>query len=233
MGSGVLGSSDHPAAAEGQAPNRISVRAKMRQLAQTDVLVVGGGPAGIGAALGAARAGAKTLLIESQGFFGGVAAWSLGMPINQMRPESKPRSVVHELLIQKLLAYGDQAVCIGQHQLYCNVDYLKVAVLDALDEVGCKYLVHLAAVDALVENDRVTGVVVGTKQGLAEISAKAVVDCTGDADVAFFAGAETMMETESRACPARSSWVWPTSHRRRCARRTFERSPTAPGTSTP
>jgi len=108
----------------------------MRQLAQTDVLVVGGGPAGIGAALGAARAGAKTLLIESQGFFGGVAAWSLGMPINQMRPESKPRSVVHELLIQKLLAYGDQAVCIGQHQLYCNVDYLKVAVLDALDEVG-------------------------------------------------------------------------------------------------
>jgi len=108
----------------------------MRQLAQTDVLVVGGGPAGIGAALGAARAGAKTLLIESQGFFGGVAAWSLGMPINQMRPERKPRSVVHELLIQKLLAYGDQAVCIGQHQLYCNVDYLKVAVLDALDEVG-------------------------------------------------------------------------------------------------
>ncbi len=50
-----------------------------------DVLVVGGGPAGIGAALGAAGKGANTLLIEHHAFFGGVAAWCLGMPINQMR----------------------------------------------------------------------------------------------------------------------------------------------------
>jgi len=174
---------------------------KTKQLLETDVLVVGGGPAGIGAALGAARTGSKTLLIESCGFFGGVAAWSLGMPINQMRPESKPRSVVHELLIKKLLAYGDQAVSIGQHQLYCNVDYLKVAILDALDEVDCKYLVHLSAVDALLESNRVTGVVVSTKQGLATIRAKVVVDCTGDADVAYFAGAETLMETVEPRMP--------------------------------
>ena len=51
-------------------------------LDEVDVLVVGGGPAGIGAALGAARKGAKTLLIENHSFFGGVAAWALGMPIN-------------------------------------------------------------------------------------------------------------------------------------------------------
>ena len=86
--------------------------------------------------------------------------------------------------------------------MYCNVDYLKVAVLDALDEVGCKYLVHLSAVDALVDGHRVTGVVVATKQGLGTISAKVVVDCTGDADVAFFSGAETMMETESPRMPS-------------------------------
>ncbi len=175
---------------------------KTKQLLKTDVLVVGGGPAGIDAALGAARTGVKTLLIESCGFFGGVAAWSLGMPINQMRPESKARSVVHELLIEKLLAYGDQAVYIGQHQLYCNVDYLKVAILDALDEVGCKYLVHLSAAEALMEGNRVTGVVVSTKQGLATIRAKVVVDCTGDADVAYFAGAETMMEFDEPRMPS-------------------------------
>lgn len=176
-------------------------RSRAKQLMETDVLVVGGGPAGIGAALGAARTGSKTLLIESYGFFGGVASWSLGMPINQMRPESKPRSVVHELLIKKLLNYGDQAVHIGQHQLYCNVDYLKAAILDALEDVGCKYLVHMPAVDTLTEGDRVTGVMVATKQGLMTIRAKVVVDCTGDADVAYFAGAETMMEAVQPRMP--------------------------------
>jgi len=197
-----LAASGKLTAAANQGTASAARSSKTKQLLKTDVLVVGGGPAGIGAALGAAKAGVKTLLIESCGFFGGIAAWSLGMPINQMRPERKPRSEVHELVIGKLLAYGDQAVYIGQHQLYCNVDYLKVAVLDALDEVGCKYLVHLTAVDAMVQGNRVAGVVVSTKQGLATILAEVVVDCTGDADVAYFAGAETMMETNEPRMPS-------------------------------
>ncbi len=162
-----------------------------------DVLVVGGGPAGIGAALGAAGKGANTLLVEHHAFFGGVAAWCLGMPINQMRPSSRPRSKVHELVLEKLQSYGEQAVRIGQHQLWCNVDYLKVAVLDALEQSGCKYLVHTRAIDAVMEGGKITGVVVATKRGPAVIGAKVVIDCTGDADVAYFAGAETMKETGS------------------------------------
>jgi ribulose 1,5-bisphosphate synthetase/thiazole synthase len=160
----------------------------------TEVLVVGGGPAGIGAALGAARAGAKTLLIENHSFFGGIGAWQVGMPLNSMRPESKPRSQVHELLIQKLQAMGDQAAKLTVHGVLTNVEYLKVAVLDALDAVGAKYFVHVRAVDTVVEGDRVTGVVIGTKRGLMTLRAKVVVDCTGDADVAYYAGAETMMD---------------------------------------
>jgi hypothetical protein len=166
-------------------------------LDSVDVLVAGGGPAGIGAALGAARTGAKTLLIENHSFFGGVAAWSLGMQMNQMRPGGKPRSAVHELLIGKLLAYGDRAVRLGVHEVWSNVEYLKVAVLDALDAAGARYLVHLRAVDALVEHNRVVGVTVATKRGLMTIRAKTVVDATGDADVAFCAGAETMTNAES------------------------------------
>ena len=160
----------------------------------TEVLVVGGGSAGIGAALGAARAGAKTLLIENHSFFGGIGAWQVGMPINQVRPEGKPRSLVHELLVQKLQAMGDQAVKLSVHGLLINVEYLKIAFLDALDEVGAKYLVHVRAVDTIVESNRVTGVVIATKRGLMALHAKTVVDCTGDADVAFYAGAETMMD---------------------------------------
>jgi hypothetical protein len=151
----------------------------------------------MGAGLGAAKAGADTLLIENHGFFGGVAAWGLGMPINQMRPGRQPRSTIHELIIEKLLAYGDQAIRIGEHQLWCNVNYLKVALLDALEKTGCRYLVHTRAVDVLMDGNRVAGVIVATKRGPAIIRAKAVVDCTGDGDIAFCAGAETMTETGS------------------------------------
>ena len=166
----------------------------IRDISDADVLVVGGGPAGIGAALGASRQGARTLLIETHAFFGGIAAFCRGMPINQMRPGGQSRSAVHELLIERLLAYGDLAVTIDGHQVRCNVEYLKVAVLDALEELGCEYLVHTRAVDAVTEGDRVVGVVVATKQGLVTIRAKAVVDCTGDGDVAYYCGAETMKE---------------------------------------
>ena len=165
-----------------------------KTIAKTEVLVVGGGPAGIGAALGAARQGRDVFLIENYGFFGGVGAWSLGMQINQMRPGAKPRSVVHEMLLSKLESYGPMAVRVPDHQLLCNVEYLKVAILDAFDEAGVKYLVHTRAVDTIVNNDIVTGVVVATKSGLMEIQAKVVIDCTGDADIAWYAGAETMKE---------------------------------------
>ena len=164
----------------------------MKELCRTDVLVVGGGPAGIGAAIAAARTGAQTLLLERHGFFGGIGSFCVGMPINQMRPGGKNRSAVHDLVIDRLRSYGDQAVRVGSHELSCNVEYLKVAVLDVLDEVGCKYFVHAQVAGALVEGGRVVGVVVATKQGLVEVRAKVVIDCTGDADVAFFAGAETM-----------------------------------------
>jgi ribulose 1,5-bisphosphate synthetase/thiazole synthase len=169
----------------------------MEVLLEVDVLVAGGGPAGIGAALGAALAGARTALVEHYGFLGGVGAWCLGMPINQIRPGGKPRSRVHELLVGKLESYGPQAVRIGSHELKCNVDYLKVAALDTLQEAKCGILVHTSVVAAMVEQGRITGAVVATKRGLMAIRAKVTVDATGDADVAHFAGAETMMEAGS------------------------------------
>ena len=166
---------------------------------KTKVLVVGGGPAGIGAAIGAAKAGAETLLIENYGFFGGVASFSIGMCMNQMRPNEKPRGYVHELLLQKLQNFGEQAVRLSTHQFFTNVEYLKVAILDALEEVGCKYLVHANAVDVLTHRNRITGVVISTKSGLVEIRADVVVDCTGDADITYFAGAPTLKETGNLA----------------------------------
>ena len=168
---------------------------KRFQSIKTNVLVVGGGPAGIGAAIAASKMGAETLLIEGYGFFGGIASQSLGMVINQMRPNGEPRGNIHELLYEKLHRYGDQAVRISTHQFLVNVEYLKVAIMDALEEVNCKYLVHLKAVDSITEGNRIKGVVVTTKSGLMDIYADVVVDCTGDADITYFSGATTMSET--------------------------------------
>jgi hypothetical protein len=164
--------------------------------AEVDVLVAGGGPAGIGAAIAAARAGAKTLLLERHAFFGGVASYCLGMTINQMRPNRRARGAVHELLIERVLSYGKEAGYFDDHALVCNVEYFKVAVMDVLDAVGCPYLLHTRAIDAIVEDGRAAGVVVSTKEGPAAIRAQCVVDATGDADVAFFAGAETLKGRE-------------------------------------
>lgn len=202
VGSGMLGSPSPAAAAEDRSEAGAASRSKRKPLVATDVLVVGGGPAGIGAALGAARTGAKTLLIESCGFFGGIAAWSLGMPINQMRPKANlaPWSTNWSSKSSWLTATRPYTSA----STSCTATWITSRSPCSMPWTrwGCKYLVHLSAVDTLMEGDRVTGVVVGTKQGLATISAKVVVDCTGDADVAYFAGAETMMETEEPRMPS-------------------------------
>jgi ribulose 1,5-bisphosphate synthetase/thiazole synthase len=167
----------------------------MNTLGSFDVVVCGGGPAGIGAAIAAARAGARVLLLERHAFMGGIGSFCVGMPINQVRPGGKPRSAVHELLLEKIAAYGPRAARWGEHEVFCNVEYLKAAAFDALDSAGAAYYVHAQVADTIVENGRVRGVIVATKDGLARIEARVVIDCTGDGDVAAFAGCEMMKET--------------------------------------
>ncbi len=158
--------------------------------------MAGGGPAGIGAAIAAARRGAETMLVERYGFLGGVAAHGMGMPVNQMRPGGRGRSAVHELIVEAVQSYGGEAASLVDHALVCNVEYLKVAVMDALESVGCRYLLHSRVVGAVVEDARLVGAVLGTKEGLRQVRAKAFVDATGDADLVHYAGAETMKGRE-------------------------------------
>ena len=174
----------------------------MNTLGEFDIIVAGGGPAGLGAAMAAGRTGARVLLLERYGFLGGIASFCVGMPINQVRPGGKPRSAVHELLLGKIAAYGPRAARWGEHEVFCNVEYLKAAAFDALDEAGVAYYVHAQIVDveiadASVRDGRVRGVIIATKDGLARIGARMVVDCTGDGDVAAFAGCEMLKESGS------------------------------------
>jgi len=124
-----------------QEPSSSEISNKKRsQIINTKVLVVGGGQAGIGAATGASKVGVDTMLIENHGFSGGVAAFSIGMCMNQMRPNEKPHGFVHELLLQKLQNYGTRSVRLSTHLFFANVEYLKAAVLDALKDNMVKLL---------------------------------------------------------------------------------------------
>ncbi|MFF4351035.1 FAD-dependent oxidoreductase [Streptomyces sp. NPDC001530] len=175
-----------------------------------DVLVVGGGPAGLGAALAAADAGADVILVERYGFLGGNATVALVMPLmsfhNEMqqaeegdsarllptdhgRGEPVVAGVVSRLLDR--LAQRGGAIPPSVETGYTvpfDPEIFKLVALDLLDEAGVRLLLHAFASTVLPLEDA-QRVVFETKSGPVVIDAQVVVDCTGDGDVAAAAGA--------------------------------------------
>jgi hypothetical protein len=176
----------------------------------TDVLVVGGGPAGFGAAIGAADAGAEVVLVERYGFLGGNATVALVMPLMSFHNERKQALVndstrilptdhgegepvvagVLGRMLQRLTAEGG-AIPPSRETGYTvpfDPEQLKLVLQDMLDEAGVRVLFHsFASGTAPVDDGH--RVVFETKSGPIVIDARVVVDCTGDGDVAAAAGA--------------------------------------------
>jgi hypothetical protein len=182
-------------------------------LPQTDVLVVGGGCAGIGAALGAAEAGAKVLLIERFGFLGGNATAGLVVTMASYHTSSNvPLKRTEDLtlfptdhgpgkpiiggvmarLVERLVANGG-AFAPSQKTGYMvpfDPEVLKLVALDMLDAAGVDFLFYSFASGVTTGDDKkINGVIFETKSGPIVARAKVIVDCTGDGDIGAFAGA--------------------------------------------
>ena len=158
---------------------------------QVDVLVAGGGPAGIAAAVAAARTGARTALVERYGYLGGLATGGLVLFMDGLfdpRGERCIEGIAWEAM-ERLRAIGGLAEE-SSTELHVDSELLKVVADEMCTEAGIRLRLHSWAVDALVEDNRVTGVIVESKSGRQAILSRVCVDATGDGDIAARAGAD-------------------------------------------
>ncbi len=150
---------------------------------RADVLVVGAGPAGFGAAVTAARGGAKVTLVERGGMAGGM--WTLGL----VSPffDNKNKGGLNRELREALEKNGSWG---GLWNIAFDPTAMVMLLDEYLLESGVDFLPYTMAVETVVEDNRVTGVIIENKSGAQAILAGVVIDCTGDGDVAALAGAE-------------------------------------------
>ncbi len=159
-------------------------------LCDTDVLVVGSGPGGLAAALGAARAGARTTLVDRYGCFGGaitqVGVESIAWYRHEATVEAEGIGVEFEERAQAMGGTQPESQSISQA---LDPELFKVVADDLVREAGVEPLLHCLAAEPLLDAGAVTGVTTEGKSGRQAILAARVVDATGDADLAFRAGA--------------------------------------------
>ena len=166
-------------------------------LHETDVLVAGGGAAGFAAAVAAARAGARTAIVERYGYFGGL--WTGGLVLlvisTHARTGDKRIQVVRGVgdeLLQRLSRLDHAVINYGPDRINptSDAEATKYVMDEMTREAGVTVLLHCWAVDAVMDDRQVRGVVVESKEGRQAVLAKVVVDATGDGDVFAAAGAE-------------------------------------------
>ncbi len=202
----VLGLGALAAPAGAQAPEYYQEAAKKLPVRSFDVVVAGGGTAGVVAALASARQGAKTVLVENKGYTGGVAVeggTALHSFFNLWKafPGVEKRQVVKGIpqeIVDRLMRVGG---CTGHAEMLAHYDYdsvctaidtemYKLVTMEMLHEAGVTVWVNTFLAGAIKSGSRLKGVIAESRSGREAIYAKAFVDCTGFGDLAAHAGAK-------------------------------------------
>lgn len=157
---------------------------------ETDVLVVGGGPGGLAAAIAAARAGVRTTLVDRYGCFGGVIT-QVGVDTIAWyrREDTVDLEGIGIEFERRAEALGGTEPDAQSLSTALDTELFKVVADRLVAEAGVEPLLHCLVTEPIVEGDLVRGVVTESKSGRQAVLAQCVVDATGDADVAFRAGA--------------------------------------------
>jgi glycine/D-amino acid oxidase-like deaminating enzyme len=169
---------------------------QLTQLWDADVIVVGSGSAGASAAIAAARTGANTVLVERFGFMGGTSTQVLDTFYGFYTPGSVAYKVVggvpddvvtalkeHKAAFERPNTYG-AGTGVTYDPLMLRIVWERLALA-----AGVRLLYHSFCTDVIRDGSRITGVVVNGKRGLMKLTARVVIDCSGDADVCHQAGA--------------------------------------------
>ncbi|HWO74326.1 MAG TPA: FAD-dependent oxidoreductase [Bacillus sp. (in: firmicutes)] len=177
----------------------------MKRYLEFDVVVAGGGPAGINAAIASGRAGAKTLLIERYGFLGGMSTVALVYPWMTFHTSSGNQVIkgIAQEIVDRLMSQGGSpghlrdTVGFTYSVTPYHPEKYKLLALDMLEEAGVEVLVHSFADQVEVEGNQIKSIKLTTKSGSITVSAKRFVDTTGDADIAYLAGAPCLKGRDS------------------------------------
>lgn len=162
-------------------------------LADYDVVVAGGGPAGVCAGLAAARAGMRTLLVEQFNCLGGMATIGLHQKIAVYNGAGGSPPIVGGIARE----IADRSV--ADHEadyrpggLFVDIEGLKLLLDRMAEDARLDLLFYSLVTGAITDHGAVTGMILTNKSGTFSVAAKRFIDCTGDADLAHRAGCRTM-----------------------------------------
>lgn len=169
-----------------------------------DVVVIGGGPAGVTAAIAAARGGASTLLVEQNGYLGGMLTMAGTGP--QMTFHAGATQVVRGIgdeFIQRLGALGlspghmEDFVGYASSVTPFDVEGMKLVLETVAREAGVTLLYHTVYTGCTLEDGAISSVRLYSKNGFFDVTAKVFLDCSADADLATHAGVPSVYGRES------------------------------------